>query len=406
MVENSLRNRMRNSKNRVKRISVDMSNRLQRSIGTPVLQSVEIHYHGKPMTFDYVGPIEVLNVDVVKNEFQSGGNDKEEIPVKFDPTRKRKDISNVNFECSCGNMIEKVVIPTALTNDVDETIKYAVKIDKTFREHYNNQHVLKLTNIETLVEIIPENERIKNFSNERINYYRIFPKKTAEIRYLASYGQDLLAEAPQYKFTDSVQGGKDIGRQNVLFMLFIFALIEIFTYISQSSQSNYYSPVSQPNLTPWYVLIAMMIGMVMFVWRLHIHDLSKTMIKIIDLESGPYYISNRGVLPVIMRNSELTPMLDFVSKALQIDSKHVKDVYYSLQNWSDAEVVLSTRGKTIAQVELELSGVHTELSDIVKIEHQFRKDADLQSEWYKYLIYGIISTAITYTLVLYVIGVF
>lgn len=130
------------------------------------------------------------------------------------------------------------------------------------------------------------------------------------------------------------------------------------------------------------------------------------MIKIIDLESGPYYISNRGVLPVIMRNSELTPMLDFVSKALQIDSKHVKDVYYSLQNWSDAEVVLSTRGKTIAQVELELSGVHTELSDIVKIEHQFRKDADLQSEWYKYLIYGIISTAITYTLVLYVIGVF
>ena len=408
MVRQSLRDRIKNGERRVKRIGVDMTNRLERSFGTPVMQKVEIHYQGKPMTFNYVGPIETMSVDIVRNEFQSEikEGDKEELPIKFEPTKKRMDVSDVNLECSCGYTFKKIVIPTVATDSHDSVIDYAVKKDKMVREHYTNNHVIKVTNVETLVELIPENERIKNFTPQRINFYRIFPKKTAEVRYLASYGQDLLAEAPQYKFTDTKQGERDIGLQNIMFMFFIFGLLEILTYMASSSQSTYYSPVAKPNLTPWYILIGVVILMIVVMWRLHINDLSKTMIKVIDLQSGPYYISNRGVLPVIMINSAVTPVLDFVSKVLQIESKDVKEVYYSLQSWSDQQTVLVERSKVIAQIELELSNIDVDLRDIVRRDHEYKKQNELTGEGMKYLFYGVVGTALGYTLILYFLGVF
>jgi hypothetical protein len=77
-----------------------------------------------------------------------------------------------------------------------------------------NGHKLSLLYVETNTEIIPEDKRMKNFNPERINYYRLFSKKTLEVKYLATYGQDLLAEAPQYKYADSSQGRKAIGMNN------------------------------------------------------------------------------------------------------------------------------------------------------------------------------------------------
>ena len=298
-VKEGTRKKIKGAARRFKRFEVDLNNRLFRSFGNPVQQKVEIHYRGKPFSFMYDDVLEEISIDVVKND----PSIKADGEIHFDDTKRRMDLSDAFVGCSCGAKYD-AKIPTTSTLNNAIAMEEAKKAMPDILKHDDPEHghTLSLLYVETNTEVIPEEKRMKNFNTERINYYRIFSKKTVEVKYLATYGQDLLAEAPQYKYAESKQGGKTIGVQNFLFGLFIVGLMEIITYMVASSSSNVYNPVPANNF-PWYVLIGVVILLFSVMWRLHIYDISRSTVKIIELQSAPFYISNRGVLPVLMVNT-------------------------------------------------------------------------------------------------------
>ena len=398
---------IRNSFSAMKRISVDLTNRLQRSFGSQIKQQVEIHYQGKPMTFNYIGPLEETSIEVLSQD-ENLKDGKEELELKFDATKQRMDTSKVTVVCSCGGTFS-VEMDTVKTTTDKSIIREATRKNHSLLvNHYGKEgHHLSVRLIETPVQVIKENERIKNFTESRINYYRMFSKKTAEVKYLVSYGQDLLAEAPQFSYNQTAIGKDSIGNQNFFFFLFIFGLIEVFTYLaSSSSTSSYYSPISHPNLSPWYVLIIVMIIMIIVMWRLHIKDMSQTMVKVIMLQSAPFYISNRGVLPVVMTNSTINQVWDYQSRMMAIDAKHARDVFFSLQSWSDSQIAELYRANKLGQVEKELVTIQNSIRDLEKIDVEYKRQAEVHTPNIRGVIVAVVITLVAYTMVLYMFGIY
>ena len=398
---------LRNSFSAMKRITVDLTNRLQRSFGNQVRQQVEIHYDGKPMTFNYVGPLEETNIDVLSqdDDLKDG---KEELELKFDPTKQRMDTSKVTVVCSCGGTFI-VEMDTVKTTTDKSIIREATRKNHSLLvNHYEKEgHHLSVRLIETPVQVIKEDERIKNFTESRINYYRTFSKKTAEVKYLTSYGQDLLSEAPQFPYHTTAAGKDSIGNQNFFFFLFIFGLIEVFTYLaSSSSTSSYYSPINHPNLSPWYVLIIVMIIMIIIMWRLHIRDMARSMVKVIFLQSAPFYISNRGVLPVVMTNSTVNQVWDYQARMMNMDAKNARDVFLSLQSWSDSQIAQLYRANKLGQVEKELDVIQNSIRDLEKYDLQYKKQSEMSSPNIKGVIIAVVVTLVAYTMVLYMFGIY
>ena len=395
------RKKIKGAARRFKRFEVDLNNRLFRSFGNPVQQKVEIHYRGKPFSFMYDDVLEEISIDVVKND----PSIKADGEIHFDDTKRRMDLSDAFVGCSCGAKYD-AKIPTTSTLNNAIAMEEAKKAMPDILKHDDPEHghTLSLLYVETNTEVIPEEKRMKNFNTERINYYRIFSKKTVEVKYLATYGQDLLAEAPQYKYAESKQGGKTIGVQNFLFGLFIVGLMEIITYMVASSSSNVYNPVPANNF-PWYVLIGVVILLFSVMWRLHIYDISRSTVKIIELQSAPFYISNRGVLPVIMTNSVYNDVWDYQSDLMHISDEKAKKVIYALQNWSDRQIVLLERGKEVANLELELVHVDGEIREIARIEHRYGTQMDTEKTSIRNVAMAVMATAFAYTFILYVIGV-
>ena len=395
------RKKIKGAARRFKRFEVDLNNRLSRSFGNSVQQKVEIHYRGKPFSFMYDDILEEIPIDVVKND----PNIKADGEIHFDDTKRRMDLSDAFVGCSCGAKYD-AKIPTTSTLSNAIAMEEAKKSMPDILKHDDPEHghTLSLLYVETNTEVIPEEKRMKNFNTERINYYRIFSKKTVEVKYLATYGQDLLAEAPQYKYAESNQGKKTISFQNFLFMLFIMGLIETFTILASSSSSNVYNPTPSNNF-PWYVLIGVVILMFSVMWRLHVYDISRSTVKIIELQSAPFYISNRGVLPVIMTNSVYNDVWDYQSDLMHINDEKAKKVIYALQNWSDSQIVLLDRSKKVATSQLELVHLEDEYREIVKIDHSYRTQMNTEKTSIRNVVMAVMATAFAYTFVLYVIGV-
>ncbi len=416
----TIKTNMKTSLTKIKKISVDMTKRLQKSFGNPVLQQVELHYDGKPMTFNYTGPIETVSIDVVEQEEQNGFLSlednkekrkikKEELEVKFDPTKRRMDTANVAILCSCG-FAYSTKVPTVATSDKKKMISdIAKKNNEMYKNHYKVEgHKLNVDYIEIPTEVIPESERIKNFSESRINYYKLFPTKTTEVKYLVTYGQDILAEAPQYPYTSTEEGSKSIIRQNLYFMFFIFALIELITYIAASAPSfSYYSPVAgpQPNNTPWYILITVVLIMVTLMWRLHIRDLARSTVKFVMIQPAPFYINNRGVLPVIMINTKINPIWEYQSRMMHLDDKDAKNIFYSLQTWSDSSLAQLYRANQLGDAEKSLMEAANDIRDLAKINYEFRTQSQSEPYNIKVIVISVSLTIIGYTLGLYMLGI-
>ncbi len=405
-IRGGIRKDIKSGFQKMRRVSVDLSNRLQRSFGTQVKQQVEIHYQGKPMSFNYLGPLESTTIEVIRQE--EGIKDKEELEVKFDPTKRRMDTSKVTVQCSCGQMFVVNMDTVSTTSDRSMIREATRKNHSILTKHYQVEgHTLSIKLVETPVEYVRENERIKNFTDSRINYYRIFSKKTAEVKYLVSYGQDLLSEAPQYSFNQTTAGEHSISNQNFLFFLFIFGLIEMFTYLaSSSSSSSYYSPVNHPNFTPWYAVIFVALGMLIVMWRLHIRDLARTMVKVIMLQSAPFYISNRGVLPVVMVNSTVNQVWDYQARIMNVDEKEAKDVFHSLQSWSDMQISELYAANKLGQVEQELSTIQNSIKELQKVDYEYRRESEQPTSNLKGMILAVVVTVVGYSLILFVLGIF
>lgn len=390
-------------RDRIRKIPVDVSSRLTSSFGSPISQMVEFHYRGRPMSFSYLGPIETISIDVLHNnkelEVQKDKNDKE--IEHFDSTKRRLDESDIFLHCSCGTKI-KTKIPTDMIGSKERIMKGLPRsvVRDIISHHSTEEHSISVDHIEVNTEVIPEKERIKNFSPERVNFYRTFSKKTTEVRYLVSYGQDLLAEAPQYKYSESTQGKKQIDWQNMMFMFFIFGLMELFTYLASvaSVQQNYFA--ARPDMFPWYVLVAVVTILISLMWRIHIYDIGRTMVKYVDLRAAPFYISNRGVLPVIMVNSTLTEVWDYQARMMKIDPAEAKDIFHTLTMWNDTQLGELYRANKLGQFEQELIIINSEIKDIQKTEYEFRNEMEKEKNSWRNTIYAVAVTVFVYSFII------
>ncbi len=405
MVENTTtrRNRFRKFSRSLRKVEVDLNNRLQKSFGRRVEQKVEIHYRGKPLTFVYDDVIEHIPIDVVKNDPDVMADGE----IHFDPTKRRMDASDAFISCFCGAKYD-VKVPTSVTGNNSEVMKSAIRRMPDILTHNDPErgHKLTLSYVETNTEVVPEKDRIKNFNSERINFYRLFSKKTAEVKYIATYGQDLLAEAPQAKYSETLQGKKSIGFQNLLFMLFVFGLIELFTVLFISSSSYNYVAPSHANNTAWYLLIFVVILMFAIMWRLHIYDISRSYVKFIMLQSAPFYISNRGVLPVVMVNSTITDVWDYQSRMMHMDDSKAKEVIYALQSWSDSQIRELEQANKLGALEHELSGINNEIRYLAKLDHQFKREVNDNGFNIRNIVFAVLLTVFAYTFSLFVLGIF
>ena len=401
-------------------VEVDLNNRLRRSFGKKINQQVEIHYRGKPFGFMYNDEIETVSIDVIKNDLKDED-------MHFDPSKRRMDISDVFVNCSCGAKWD-IEIPTTATVDDKKAIKACVKNQPDLAKHEAEGHTLTLKYIETNTAVIPENERLKNFNPERINYYRLFSKKTTEVKYLATYGQDILAEAPQYKYSETTAGGKTLKFQNMMFGLFfvgVFEFLLIYSIVSYFISSMYYSPVtivtkvtSNPKSitssgissgiafsTFMYTILFIILAFLFITWRLHIRDTAKSTVKYIELQSAPFFISNRGVLPVIMHNSVNEDIWDYQARMMQIDDVRAKDVFYALQSWSDSQIAQLDRANKLGQVEHELTMIGEEMRDIKKLDMEYRTEMAGGKSVLKPVVFGVVITVLLYTLIIYIMGI-
>ena len=400
---NRTRGRFRKFSRSMRKVEVDLSNRLQKSFGKRVEQKVEIHYRGKPLTFVYDDVIEHIPIDVVRNDPDVMADGE----FHFDPTKRRMDVSDAFISCSCGAKYD-VKVPTSVTGNNSEVMKAAIRRTPDILNHNypDNGHKITLAYLETNTEVIPEKERVKNFNSERINFYRIFSKKTAEVKYIATYGQDLLAEAPQVKFSETARGKSSIITQNFLFMLFVSGLIEIFTILfALSSSYNYVAP-SHANNTAWYLLIFVVIVMFAIMWRLHIYDISRSYAKLVYLQSGPFYISNRGVLPVVMVNSTITDVWDYQTRMMHIDDSKAKEVIYALQSWSDSQITELEQANKLGMLEHELTVISNTARYLSKLDHEYKREASGDRSSVRNIIFAVLITVFAYTFSLFVMGVF
>ena len=400
---NRTRGRFRKFSRSMRKVEVDLNNRLQKSFGKRVEQKVEIHYRGKPLTFVYDDVIEHIPIDVVRNDPDVMADGE----FHFDPTKRRMDVSDAFISCSCGAKYD-VKVPTSVTGNNSEVMKAAIRRTPDILKHNepDNGHRITLAYVETNTEVIPEKDRIKNFNPERINFYRLFSKKTAEVKYLATYGQDLLAEAPQARYAETLQGKKNIGFQNILFMLFVFGLIELFTILFVTSSTYNYVAPSHANNTAWYLLIFVVIVMFAIMWRLHIYDVSRSYVKFIMLQSAPFYISNRGVLPVIMVNSTITDVWDYQTRMMHMDDSKAKEVIYALQSWSDSQIVELEQSNKLGMLEHELTVIGNTIKYLSRVDHEYKNQSSGNKPSLKNIVFTVLITAFVYTFVLFVMGVF
>ena len=374
-MKDTVKKRVKSGQRKVRKIYVDVSNRLQRSFGTPVHQLAEIHYRGRPLKFSYSGQIETVSMDVIQREQEENNKDKDKVlEVKFDPAKRRVDSSTVHINCSCSIKFKKEMpTATAETRDIKTIIKHTNDID--MQRHRFSGHELKIDYVESQVEVISEDVQIKDWNPERITYYRIFPKKTADVKYLVSYGQDLLAEAEQWRYKDTKMGSAYVGKQNTMFMIFVMGLLMVLEFVlTITAMSTQYviTPVQPDVYLPWYLLIIAIVIMFSIMWKLHIHDVANQYVKYIELQAAPFYISNRGILPVVMTNAEVNQVWDYQSRMMHLEPKTAKDVFYSLATWSDDAIAQLYRAKMIGHVEHELMGITSEIRDLQKLDYDYR----------------------------------
>ena len=282
--------------NRKPQRKLDITKRLQHYFGINVPQRIEIHYDG-PGAFAYVGELEVAEVPIEKIEEET--NQKIEVHVEKmqDPTQRRKNIG--------------------VRSEEDEA------------------------KAEERKEVeVPELVRIKNYDPAKIRFYRVFPKRDPfRVKYLATYDQDLIAEAPEYRFSETAQGSKYIAKFNMTLFGIIFGLIYFVTIIAMFSllQPSYYTPHSSNSLNI-YVPLGISIMFLILIYLINSRDIMRNYVKYILLQPAPMSISSSMVYPVILINSRTHPLWQYFKKVAEIDDSKAREVFLSLQNWNEKQL--------------------------------------------------------------------
>ena len=286
----------RNIFNRKPQRKLDITKRLQHYFGVNVPQRIEIHYDG-PGAFSYVGELEVAEVPIERIEEET--NQKIEISIEKmeDPTQRRKNVG--------------------VRSEEDEE---------------KSEERKEVT--------VPELVRIKNYNPEKIRFYRVFPKKDPfRVKYLATYDQDLIAEAPEFKFADTAQGSKYIAKFNMTLFGIIFGLIYFVTILAMFSllQSSY-TPNNNTNSLNLYIPLGISIMFLVLIYLIHSRDIMRNYVKYILLQPAPMSISSSMVYPVILINSRTHPLWAYFKRVAEVDDTKAMEVFLSLQNWNEKQL--------------------------------------------------------------------
>lgn len=404
----------KNGRRRLNRIRVDVANRLQKSFGSGVTQQIEITYQGKPMDFTYLGQVEVINITSLQNGLSEAPDERMEDRVEnvtFDPTRQRQNEIDVHISCTCGASLIGVM-PAILRPEkmkAEKILEIIAKNDFTLRQHYNfGNHNLSIDYTEIRTEVIPEDRRISDFAEAKIQFLRLFPTKTADVKYIATYGQDVLAEAPQVKYSKTKVGGKRISNQNLMFAVFIWSISQVITFVVGESQaSNYYRVgYSAPNLLPWYIVLGVVLLMTALMWRIHIHDLGNSYVKVVDLQSGPFYASNSGVLPAIMVNSTIHKVWDHQAEIMHVSTEGAQKVFDIFHSWHDNLLADLHRQNVVGNLQRELMSINNDLQQIAEKDMEWKLERNATKKNWSELAIAVVLTIGVYSLAMYIVGIF
>jgi hypothetical protein len=349
---------VRKTRKGIKNIFVDVSQRVERSFGRPIDQMIEIEFNGQPFKFFYKERIEEVTIDVVKRELNQRKNQK--------PTDNPENLIDISGENNEGL---QVVLNKRFSNEMMVTVK-CLDCDFVFDpikmvshadlEEINNieflkkhglqaftGHVLKghkLAVVDSKFETVdvPETSRIKkeDFEPKKIRFYKLFAKNKVEVDFLCSYDQDLIAEAPHTRFTETHGGGKEVNQTLMAMMGFgwiVTAIVLVAGILSLMTYSPYtYSvnPHTSSNSNTGWILFGSISAMIciMFLDRLHIK--SKVFVKTPLVTPTSFHISNRGIIPVYLSNSVYTNPMDYLSRMLHVGASEARAVFDSLNRTS------------------------------------------------------------------------
>ncbi len=318
--------------NRKPQRKLDITKRLQHYFGISVPQRIEIHYDG-PGAFAYVGELEVAEVPIEKIEEEIDQKIEVNVESMQDPTQRRKNLG-VRSEEDEAKAEERKEVP------------------------------------------VPEIVKIKNYNPEKIRFYRVFPKKDPfQVKYLATYDQDLIAEAPEFKFADTAQGSKYIAKFNLTLFSIIFGLIYFITIIAMFSllqQPSYYTPQNNSNSLNFYIPLGISIAFLVLIYLIHSRDIMRNYVKYILLQPAPMSISSSMVYPVILINSRTHPLWAYFRRVAEVDDSKAKEVFLSLQNWNEKQlndILISKEilknNSLLADIEMEQLSLQMKERDIL-----------------------------------------
>ena len=338
---------VRKTRRGVKNILVDVNERIKRSFGKPIEQLVEIHYSGQPVSFFY-GPnqrIEEVTVDVVKREINEKkahsvqGNVVDADGLQVSLNERLSDKVEAIIKCvDCNREFNKILSSHSDLTLINNTEFLQRFNDKEILLHHDAGHKLVVVKENFQTNSVPEESRIKpeDFKPAQLKYYKLFTKNPAEVDFLVMYNQNLLTEAPQYKYTETRGGEKEINHMILGMTIFAWmaTIVAIFMFLANAaSVSTYTTTKPSSGITEWVMFGIVVLAIVMVVFD-RIYIKSKTSVKYATLSPAPFNISNRGILPVFMANSVTRNPFDYVAETLHISPDQAKDVMFSLQRHS------------------------------------------------------------------------
>ena len=311
--------------------ALDITKRLQHYFGINVPQRIEIHYDG-PGAFAYLGELEVAEIPIEKLEEEINQNVVVDVEKMNDPTPRRTNLGVQSKEDELKAKTEVKQVP------------------------------------------VPDSVRIKNYNPEKIRFYRVFPKRDPfKVKYLATYDQDIIAEAPEYKFSDTSQGSKYLAKFNLTLFGIMFGLVYLITVLAMYAafQPSYVSHPSGNSLN-LYIPLGISIGFLILLYLVHSRDVMRNYVKYILLQPAPMSISSNMVIPVILTNSRTHPLAGYFSKIAEIDDTKAKEVFYALQNWNEKQLndlhvskEILKYNSVLAEIEMEQLQMQSKDRDIL-----------------------------------------
>ena len=107
-----------------------------------------------------------------------------------------------------------------------------------------------------------------------------------------------------------------------------------------------------------------------------------------------------------MTNSTVNQVWDYQARMMNMDAKNARDVFLSLQSWSDSQIAQLYRANKLGQVEKELDVIQNSIRDLEKYDLQYKKQSEMSSPNIKGVIIAVAVTLVAYTMVLYMFGIY